>query len=214
MNNEIEKKVLNFFSAYKKIQLGSKEVLIASDESQTNIYYLISGHVREYTISPHGQELTLHIFNPNSFFPMTWCLANIPNRYSFESQTAVEVYQASKEDVLRFLQKEPDVLEDLTKRLLLGTDKLLLRLEQLALNRAQTRLVSIIIFLARHFGEKTDKGILLNASFTHADLGALAALTRETVSREWEKLQEENLVKLQGDHILILDLASLESKNS
>ena len=212
MNDVIKRKINDFFSRFNKHYFKKGEILLHPDENPQGAIYLQSGHVREYSMSPEGVEITLHVFAPNSFFPMTWVLSDIPNRYYYEALSDVDVYFAPKTAVTDFLKSEPDVLLDLTSRLLMGVDKLLTRIESLTAAKASERLISALIFLARHFGKEYGNEIRIEKKFTQREIGTLAGITRETTSREWDKLEKQQLIAFSNNEIVIKDLTYLQEQ--
>ncbi len=210
--NDIQKKVVSFFSQFQLKKYKKGEIILYPDTSVAGAYFIKKGHIREYGISLEGIEMSIHIFAPFSYFPMTWIISDIPNRYYYETITDVEVYCAPKEKVQAFLKQEPEVLLDLTRRLLLGLDKLTSRMEHLAFGKAYVRVISMLLFLTRHFGELKNNEVLLRSKFTHRDIGSLAGVSRETASREWEKLEKKGMVGFRNQYIYIknLDLLTKE----
>ncbi len=199
-----QRKVMEFFAQYTPTQIQKGIVLVGPDETPSYAFYLVKGFVREYTISPEGNEFTLHMFAPYSYFPMMTVLADIPNRYYYEAATDAEVYRAPKKEVVTFLKENQDVLLDLTTRLLNGLDKVTMRIEQLVFRSARARLTSILLFLARHFGP--------TYIFTHRELASLAGVSRETVSRIMEQLKKKGVIKYHNQQIAIPDLEILEAE--
>lgn len=194
MNHKLKKKIESFFSDFPLGFRKKGEMLIGIDDEPDSVFYLSKGYVREYAFSDQGVELTLHIFVPGSFFPMTLVLTNIKNRYYYEALTPIEVYAVPKDAMLKFLKKEPAVVLDLTRRVFLGMDKLLMRIEYLILGSAKKRVISTLLFLARHFGVGKNKDIRLRYLFTHRDIASFAGISRETASRELKKLLKKNLI--------------------
>ena len=96
------------------------EVLIRADENPSGVLYLTKGLVKVYCISEKGDEIILNIFQPISFFPMSWAVNDVPNSFFYEAVSEVSLYQAPKNEVLIFLKKNPDVLFDLLQRVFKG----------------------------------------------------------------------------------------------
>ena len=207
----LQVKVAQFFSQFGQREYKKGEFILQPDEAH-GVFFLETGHVREYGISSQGIEVGLHIFVPNTYFPMMWVIANIPNRYYYEALDDVRVYNAPKEAVLLFLKENPDVLFDLTKRAFMGLDKLTSRIEHLSYGKAYEKVVSIILYLARHFGEEKDMKVYIDHKFTHRDIAALAGITRETTSREWEKLEKKELINYKEHLIIIENLEKLKQE--
>ena len=209
MKATISEKVARFFSKFKTVSIPHKKTFLSPSLGPNGIYYLKKGFVRQYSISNEGLELTIHLFAPGAFFPMIWALNDIENRYYYETITDSEFNFSDKEAVIAFLEKDHDVLMDLTKRVLRGLDRLSTRIEQMANSRAKIRLASIIVFIARHFGTSENDRMIIPKYFTHHDMAMWAGLTRETTSREWEKFKKDRLVEIKNKQIVIPSFKNL-----
>ena len=212
MDGKIRKKMDSFFLKFPQLKLQKGETIIEGDRDLSKAFYLKNGYVRAYTFSPQGVEITLHVFAPGSYFPMMDTLAEIENRYYYDALTPVELYSAPKEKVLKFLKQEPEVVLDLARRLLLGLDKLLMRLEYLAYGSAHARVTSSLLFLARHFSKEKNQEAQIQYLFTHKDIASFAGISRETASREVEKLVKKGLISYKKHLIKIKDINLLKKQ--
>ena len=212
MNEKLRKKTEAFFLQFPLINLKKGETVVEADRDLNEVYYLKKGFIREYTFSSQGVELTLHVFAPGSYFPMVDVLAGVKNRYYYETLTPVELYITSIEKMLKFFRGEPDLVLDLTRRLLLGLDKLLTRIEFLVFGKAETRVVSALLFLARHFGRQKNKEVQIQYLFTHKDIASFAGISRETASREIEKLVRKKVIEYKNHLLLINNLETLKKQ--
>lgn len=86
MPTGISKKVEEFFSKFPLREYDKGELLVLSDENPKYIFYIVSGQIREYDISSHGEEIVVNVFKKPAFIPMSWAIAKIPNRYFFLKQ--------------------------------------------------------------------------------------------------------------------------------
>ena len=212
MNERLRKKTEAFFLQFPLINLKKGDAVVEADKNLDEVYYLKKGYVREYTFSSQGVELTLHVFAPGSYFPMMDVLAGIRNRYYYEALTPVELYATTKEKMLKFFRGEPDLILDLTRRLLLGLDKLLMRIEYLAFGKAEARVVSTLLYLARHFGTQKNKRVQIQYLFTHKDIASFAGVSRETASREIEKLVRQKVIEYRKHLLAIKNLDTLKKQ--
>src|SRR5579864_5629547 len=124
MDNDINKKIFNFFAQYKRQQIKKKEIIIRAGDDPTGVFYIDEGIVRQYYISKNGAEITLNMFKQKAFFPMSWTIGNIHNNYYFEAVTDCSLYKGPNEKVLGFLKREPEVVWDLLKRVYIGIEGL------------------------------------------------------------------------------------------
>ena len=191
-------------------QFKKGEILIRADEDPHGIYFLIEGDVRSYYISKKGDEITLNMFKPNTFFPMSWVISDIHNQYYFEAMTICIVYKAPKEDVLAFIKMEHDVVFDLLRRVYIGIEGLWTHIEYLSAGNALEKLIVTLLILGKRFGKEVTDGTIIPIKMTEKQLGEYSGIYRETVSREIQKLKEKGLIRFNKGTITIPDLKELE----
>lgn len=201
-----------FYQQFVTRNYKKGETLIRADDDPQGIFCLTKGYVRQYTISPAGNELSLHILTPISYFPMVWAINGTPNVYFFEALTAVEVGRAPRDQVVKFIKDKPALLFALMSELLEDYAETLTRVEHLVFSDAYRRVISILIYIAKHFGQAHNKGIIVNHRFTHTDIATLVGVARETVSIELFKLEKKGLIKYIDHSILFENLDKLSSE--
>jgi len=96
-------------------------------------------------------------------------------------------------------------------RVYTGLDGLLGRMAHLMAGSAKSRLMYELIIECRRFGEKNKDGSCL-ININETDVASRAGLSRETVSREIQKLRKDNLLRPAQKGILINDLDQFEKK--
>lgn len=212
MNIEVQQKLDNFFAGHTKHKFLQKEILIRADEEPAGIFYLKEGIVRMYAVSTQGEEVVINIYKPISFFPMAWVLNDSISHYYFEALTDVEVIKAPKDEFLRFLKSEHEVLLDLLKRIYRGLDGHFSRMEYLMSGSAQARLITEILITGKRFGKNEKQGLVIDLKITEKDLAAQTGIARETVSREIHKLKEKGLIEFDKNTLTIRNLAGLEGE--
>lgn len=151
----------------------AKTVVLSPGQNLDLVYQLKSGRVRMYSIAKSGQELTLHIFETGSVFPLMLVLAGTPNSYYFETIEASTICTAPTKKVLSHLKSHPDELFDLTQKLSKGLVGLTNRIETLTTQSTTSQITSLKDYLKKHPTQK----------FTHQDIATWLGITRETVSR-------------------------------
>jgi CRP-like cAMP-binding protein len=163
-----------------------------------------------YQIFENGRELTLNIFKPGTYFPMIWAFSGQTNRYYFEAFSSAKVFIAPKDSVIKLLRSDPEILFDLTSRLVTGFGKLLSNVEQLLCANASQRITCTLVILANRFGKAvSDNRILITLSLSHEDIANLSNLTRETTSIEMKKLMDQKLITYTRRKIFIESLEKL-----
>lgn len=193
-----------FYTQFTTRYYKKGEILIRADDDPQGIFCLTKGYVRQYTISKTGLELTLHILKPISYFPMVWAVNGTPNVYYFEALTEAEVGRAPRDQVLNFIKDKPAIIFELMSELLEDYAESLTRVEHLVFSDAYRRVISVLIYIAKHFGEQNSTGIIVNHRFTQQDVATLVGVARETASIEMAKLEQKGFMKY-IDHSMIFD---------
>lgn len=210
MNRDKVKGFETFYKQFKTRHYKKGEMLIRADDDPQGIFCLKKGYVRQYTISKTGYELTLHILRPITYFPMVWAVNGTPNVYYFEALTPVEVGRAPRDEVVSFIKDKPDIIFELLSELIERYAETLTRVEHLVFSDAYRRVISVLLYIAKHFGEKSDNGIMIGYHFTQQDIATLTGVARETASIELVELKKKGLVKNVGHSILIESVKKLE----
>jgi CRP-like cAMP-binding protein len=177
-------------------------IITHANHEPAGISLLLEGIVEQYDITPQGNKLTVNVFRPPAFFPMSWAINKTPNSYFFAALTDAKIKLADADKTVAFLRDNPDVMYDLLSRVYKGTDALLARLVVAASGIAASRLIFELLIEAYRFGVSIgDDQTLIKVG--HNNLAARSGLARETVSRELHKLAAHNLVSLAKEGIII-----------
>jgi len=212
MNIDKTKAFETFYQQFTVRNYKKGELLIRADDDPLGIFCLTQGYVRQYTTSKTGIELTLHILKPISYFPMVWAVNGTPNVYYFEALTSVEVGRAPRDQVVNFIKDKPTVIFALMSVLLEDYAETLTRVEHLVFSDAYRRVISILLYIAKHFGEENNQGIIVNHRFTQQDIATLVGIARETASNEMVKLEKKGLVKYVDHSMLFESITKLDSE--
>jgi CRP-like cAMP-binding protein len=189
-----------FFTKYTPLRFKKGDTIIQAEDDPSGVYFLLEGHVKMNSIFENGSELTLNIFKPGTFFPMTWVIGDLKNTYFFQAMDNVSVYKAPKKEVVDFIRENPDILYDLTKRILIGMDGLIYNTQHLLFTGAKERVVTALLISAKRFGKTNGNGhITIDLRLTHQDIANMAGLTRETTSNVISQLEKEGYIT-QGKH--------------
>lgn len=165
--------------------------------------YIESGFVRMYISSDTGQELSLHFFGPGSCFPLLPLIHEGKNVYEFETVTQVRLRSRPTSEVLPALQAHGSEVMALALRLISGMEGLLMRIQQTAFLPARERIWNFLLFLTKHFGERTDEGMLIAHTFSHLEISRWMGLSRENVSVHMKALERAGKVRRHHRQYLI-----------
>lgn len=207
MGQPVQDKLNEFFASYDLRTYAKGAILTFADQDPRGVSLLISGVVEQYAITPEGNKLTVNVFKPSAFFPMSWAINRTPNAYFYAAASDVELRMADTERTVAFLRANPDVMFDLLSRVYKGTDALLGRLVLTARGIATSRLLFELLIEAYRFGVEVE-GAKRSVTIKQSVLAERSGLARETVSRELHKLAQDGLIARQN-HVITLDTIKL-----
>lgn len=210
MDTKIKNTLEHFFSQYKQVTLPKGEIIVRIGDQVDNIFFIESGRVRKYLISPNGEEFILNIFLPYSFFPMSSVLSQGVSMYYYEAVTPVVMRKAPSKNVLNFLKGQPEVMFDLLERVYRGNNGLLKKLYYFMSGGANSRVLVELIVAAHRFGIQSDG--VTSFHLTQKELSMSTGLSRETVSREIAALRQRKLIDIQKKVVTIKNLNLLEQE--
>lgn len=211
MQNNIQQVVQDFFGQFPERKWATGHILIHAGDNPAGVYYLKSGAVRQYTISDKGDEVILNSFKPGAFFPMSYAVARIDNKYFFETSEESAVCFVPLDQVMEWLEDNPRVVLDLLARMYSGVDGLLSRMTHLLSGTAYERIVNELVLQTKRFtGNQNMNDVVL--PLKEYELGMYCGLTKETVSREFKKLKAKSLVSVGSNGITVHSVQKLASE--
>ncbi len=210
MNIDRTKEFEIFYKQFSTREYKKGENLIRADDNPQGIFCLTKGYVRQYTISKTGIELTLQILKPITYFPLIWAINGAPNIYFYEALTAVEVGRAPKEQVVTFIKDKPAIILELMSKLLGDYAETLSRIEHLVFSDAYRRVISVLLYIAKHFGEETAQGVVVDHRFTQQDIATLVGVARETASIEMGTIEKKGFIEYVDHSMIFKNIKKLE----
>lgn len=205
----VQPKIVEFFKDYPVRRLGKGQSVFQIGEEVNKVQYLVEGTVIEYDITPAGNTAVINAFSPGTFFPMSCVLNNQPTAYVFEAASPVTIKQAPKDQVIKFLEDNPDVTLDLLKRVYIGSDGILKRMAYLMGGSAADRVKYELVNASYRFGKTSPDGSIY-IEMSENDIAQRSGLSRETVNRSLKPLKSDGIVKVTQGGIQIKDLSAIE----
>lgn len=154
------------------------------------VYFIKSGEIRMVTVNEDGKEFIQGVFKTGQYFGEPALLVNKPYlAYTIASKNS-EIIQVNEINFLQFLKDDPKFSTDLIKVLSNRLFYKSMMLEELANEKAEHRLRTIIKFL---FVDIPEGGVL---KVTRQELADMTGLRVETVIRFVRKLAEKNFIQL------------------
>lgn len=181
-------------------------------EVNKDVYYLVSGKIKKYSVNYKGEEIILTIFRPGSFLPIAQAIdQETVNRFYYAADTDVCTHIVPKNEVITMLLDNPDVMMALLHRVNRGLDEFLGRAVSLMASSALSRVAYEIYIETTRFGVLEETGYYF-IDVNERNIAARTGLTRETVNREIRKLKLINALQVERRGLVVKDLELLEKK--
>ncbi len=209
-NSDETHKIKTFFEGFTPFRLMPDTVMIRPDERPTQVFYLVSGVVEQTKTTVKGQELTMNIYKPGSFFPLMDFVTEIPNQYTFRTLGICTGFKAPAEDVVAWMKSDADISFDITRRLLLGLHGMLLKTEKLMQRDATAILAQMLLTLAARFPTESSEEPKIALAFTHQQLADSTGLSRETITRELSLLKNAGVISITHKQIIVHSIGDLQ----
>ncbi len=203
--NFTSKKLHDFFKKSELTVYKKGQIILKPDDLSRNVFYIEKGFVRVYSLTEWGEEKLFLIYKEDEIFPLFWLFDNLPLIRFYEAINIVHIRKVSKNDFLKFIELHPDAHMELTKKLVAMFDILINRIDSLEYTNVYARVVSRLLYLAKRFGITQDGKVIIKVPISHKDLASSIGATRETVSRDIEKLEKKGLIAYFKDYLQIND---------
>lgn len=176
---------------------GSGEFIFWEGDSPEWFYMVERGKVKMLKHSSLGKEFLIAVFGPGEVFGEVAVFDNAPYPASAQATDETCTLGIRRDDFLSFLSRNPPVsmhmINVLGKRLRDAHD----RLRDLAGERVEQRLASILLMLHSRLGP--------NLPFTRQEIADMTGTTTETAIRVMTRLKDSGVIRSSRGKITILD---------
>ena len=182
-------------------------VLFVEGQRPVGVFLLRSGRVRLATGSADGKSLIVRIAEPEEVMGLAGAISGRAHELTAEALETVECGFISRETFLQFLREsssEALLMAEILSNIYAAT---LNQVRYLGLSASTAEKVARLL-LERH--AEQSNGHSQGAALTHKEIAEMIGSSRETVTRTLARFRRDNLVKVNGRGLQVLDRAGLE----
>ena len=209
-----EDQIREITSSSLQMEIKKHQFLFMEGEKYQGFYILLKGSIKVFRISREGKETIIHLVQPKQAF------ADIPLFEGTDYPVSAEALEDSVllffkgKNFIRLLEKNPQIslkmLGGFAKRMKSLTQKI----EELSSNEVTSRLAKFLMQEIRNSGtEKLPEPFVRLSVSKNAIAGYLGTIT-ETLSRSLKKLQDDEIIRVQGKKIFVNNLKKLKELSS
>ncbi len=195
---------LKEIAPYIRIERYRKRDLIFAEGDPSNNFYMVtSGRVKITKVSQDGKELILEVIPEGEVFGAVAVLRGMPYPANAVAMEDTEVIRVSRAAFFRILDRFPQLMYLLALSLgerMQGAHE---SLKNIALERVEARIASLLLKLAQKVGRPSDEGIVIEMRLTKQDIAEMVGTTVETSIRTMSKFKKRGLIEETSGRIVI-----------
>jgi len=169
-----------------------------------NVYVLCTGQVKLTCVSPSGKSMILKIAAPGDVLGLSAVVGGHPYEVTCESIEPIEVRCIPRTAFLAFLEQFGEASMHAAQSLQSEYRGAFIEARMLSLSSsASGRLAHVLL----DWADRAACGhaeLRFNMALTHEELGSMANLSRETVTRLLGRFQKDKLLSIRGATVVIL----------
>ena len=185
--------------------------VIFFEGDRSNVLYVIrSGSVRVYQTSLDGKEKTINTLGPGNFFGEMGLLDGAPRLASVAANEETVLLGISQKDFRALTHKVPEVLWKVLEALCDRIRKMDEEILDMSFRDVPYRVMRTLIRLSKEHGEQRLDGLRINIKLTPQILANMIGANHERVAGLLNKMQEEKILRREGEYLLITDPQGFE----
>jgi len=202
------KEVIPYLS---RLASRKKDVIFSEGDPSDWLYIVSEGKVKITKLSMEGKEIILEVIQPADFFGVVAVLKGFPYPANAVAMEDTRLLRISRSNLLRILDRFPNLMYCMALQLgerMKGSHE---TLKNIALERVESRIASLLLKLADKTGTKADGGTLIDMKLTKQDIAEMVGTTVETSIRTMSKFKKLGVVSEKNGKILINNIEKLRS---
>jgi CRP-like cAMP-binding protein len=190
---------------------AKKESIFSEGDPSEWLYIVKIGKVKITKLSNEGKEIILEIIPPNEIFGGIAVARGFPYPANAVAMEETEILKLSRRNLLSIMDRFPDLMYSMAMNIGDRIKDTHETLKNIALEKVESRIASLLIKLSDKAGEKVPEGVAINMKLTKQDIAEMVGTTVETSIRTMSKLTKAGLVAAKSGKIIIRDLEKLKS---
>lgn len=182
-----------------------ESIFMEGDEAD-GFYIVADGQVKIFKTSLEGKEQILHIYGPGNPFGEVPVFSG--SRFPANALSLVKsrILFLPRAAFVRLIAEHPSLSMNMLGELSMRLRQFTVQIENLSLKEVPSRLASYLTVLA----EEQDQSDRVRLTISKGQLASLLGTIPETLSRIFAKMTSQNLIRVEGKKIYLLDIRGLK----
>lgn len=175
------------------------------------VYVMCHGRIKLTASSPEGKLLIVRIAGPGDVLGLAAVLKGSTHKVTAEALERCEMKAIARAEFLAFMDRYRDVSRNAAVTMALEYEGAMLSARRLALSgSASSKLANVLLEWGRMGGG--EGALEFRMPLTHEELGNMAGLSRETVTRLLAKFRREGMMKRVGETMVLPQPEAMEKR--
>jgi CRP/FNR family transcriptional regulator len=188
-----------------------KGVIFSEGDPSEWLYIVTEGKVKITKLSHDGKEIILELIHPMDFFGGLAVIRGFPYPANAVAMEDTKLLKISRSNLMRVLDRFPNLMYCMAQQVGDRMKESHETLKNIALERVEARIASLLLKLADKTGRKADEGTVIDMKLTKQDIAEMVGTTVETSIRTMSKLKKMGIVAEKEGKIVIKNLEKLKA---
>ncbi len=187
-------------------QFNKGQTIFTEGDQTEGFFVVVDGRVKIYKVSSEGKEQILHIFETGQSFGEVTVFTGQQLPANAQTLAKTRLLFFPRRAFVDLISANPSLALNLLAIMSKKLRQFAAQIESLSLKEIPARLASYLIYLS----EEQDTGDAVTLNVSKGQLASLLGTIPETLSRIFAKLSGQNLIRVEGPKITLLDRQSIE----
>jgi CRP/FNR family transcriptional regulator len=183
------------------------QTIFSEGDKTTGFFVIVDGRVKIYKVSSEGKEQILHIFEAGQSFGEVTVFTGQQMPANAQALAKTHLLLFARSAFVDLVTSNSSLALNMLGIMSKKLRQFAAQIENLSLKEIPARLASYLIYLAQE--QDTKDAVVLNVS--KGQLASLLGTIPETLSRIFAKLSAQDLIRVEGPKIMLLDREGLEN---
>lgn len=188
-----------------------KDVIFSEGDSSEWFYIVTEGKVKITKLSQDGKEIILELIHPTDFFGGLAVIRGFPYPANAIAMEDTKLLKISRSSLMRILDRFPNLMYCMAQQVGDRMKESHETLKNIALERVEARIASLLLKLSDKTGSRTDDGVVIDMKLTKQDIAEMVGTTVETSIRTMSKLKKIGIVSEKEGKIVIKNIEKLKA---
>jgi CRP/FNR family transcriptional regulator len=188
-------------------QFNKGQTIFSEGDQTKGFFVVVEGRVKIYKVSSEGKEQILHIFETGQSFGEVTVFTGQQLPANAQTLAKTRLLFFPRRAFIDLISANPSLALNLLAIMSKKLRQFAAQIENLSLKEIPARLASYLIYLSEE--QDTENAVTLNVS--KGQLASLLGTIPETLSRIFAKLSGQNLIRVEGPKITLLDRQGIEN---